>query len=101
MGKTSSLLLASLIEDILDLSRMEAGTFKINYSQFAIAEVFEEVSDIFSFQCSQKKITFSIELCEELKKAKVLSDKGRVKQILLNLVSNSLKFTFKGGIKIS
>lgn len=45
-GKNSSILLLSLIEDILDFSKMEAGTFKINYSEFQVADLIEEVSDI-------------------------------------------------------
>jgi signal transduction histidine kinase len=56
MGKNSSTILLSLIEDILDLSKIEAGTFVINNSHFEISELLNEINDLFSYQCEQKKI---------------------------------------------
>ena len=50
IGSSSAVLLLSLIEDILDLSKMEAGTFKINYRQFSLKELLEEVYELFYFQ---------------------------------------------------
>ena len=101
MGKNSSQLLMGLIEDILDLSRMDSGTFKTNFTNFLIPELLDEIYDIFELQCSQKKIGFNINTDNQLKENEVCTDRGRVKQILLNLISNSFKFTFHGSISIS
>lgn len=101
MGSNSSILLLSLIEDILDLSKMEGGTFKINMEKFSVEELVNEVFDIFYFQCLLKKIKLELKVAQNVRGITAYSDKGRIKQVLLNLLSNSFKFTFKGGIKIS
>ena len=54
MGKNSSQLLMGLIEDILDLSKMDSGTFKTNLSNFSVPELLNEIYDIFDMQCNQK-----------------------------------------------
>ena len=100
MGTNSSVLLLSLVEDILDLSKIEGGTFKINMVRFKPTELIDEVNDIFIYQCEQKGLKLNIDVSQELCPIEIYSDKGRIKQILLNLISNSLKFTFKGGISI-
>lgn len=101
MGTCSSVLLLSLIEDILDLSKMEAGTFKINKGYMVIPELVDEVGDIFSTQCKQRNIELLIEVESCLSNIRFHSDRSRLKQILLNLLSNSSKFTFEGHIKLS
>lgn len=98
MGSNSSVLLLSLIEDILDLSKMEGGTFKVNQSEFSVKELIDEVYDLFYFQCMLKKIKFELKISPEINTLKAFSDKGRIKQVLLNLLSNAFKFTFKGEI---
>mmetsp|Transcript_21630 Transcript_21630/g.21283 ORF Transcript_21630/g.21283 Transcript_21630/m.21283 type:complete len:194 (+) Transcript_21630:922-1503(+) len=90
----------TLIEDILNLSKMEAGTFFISKEDFSLPEVLEEIQDIFSMQCEQKRIKFILNLSKNVRKLVMYSDKGRLKQILMNLVSNSMKFTFAGSITI-
>lgn len=101
IGTTSSTLLLSLIEDILNLSKIEAGTFTIIMDSFNIGELMEEIYDIFSFQCNQKRIELNMTIDKSLKLTNIITDRGRVKQILLNLMSNSLKFTFEGSITIT
>lgn len=100
MGHNSSFLLMALIEDILDLSKIEAGTLVMNYSKFTVNELLNEVHELFYYQCSQKKVYLDISNEADILKSALYSDKGRLKQVLLNLVSNALKFTFKGGITI-
>ncbi|CAI2385433.1 unnamed protein product [Moneuplotes crassus] len=100
-GKSSSILLLTLIEDILNLSKMEAGTFEINKELFLVPEVLNEIFDIFSMQCQGRKIELMIDVPSDLKNLEINSDRLRLKQILTNLVSNSLKFTSKGFIRIS
>ena len=98
--KISSTILMSLIEDILDLAKIEAGTFSLDEKPFLIKTLVEEIDYIFSFQWAQKKIFFKIEISEDLKNSFFCSDLNRIKQILMNLVSNSFKFTQMGGIII-
>ena len=101
MGHTSTLLLLSLVEDVLDMSKIEAGTFKVNYGWFSVKELIEETYELFTYQCIQKKIQLNLSLHPKLFDVFIESDKGRVKQVLLNLMSNSLKFTFQGHIHLS
>jgi len=100
MGSNSSVLLLSLIDDILDLSKMERGTFTVNYSEFVLEEVIKECYDIFYFQWALKKINLEFSVPRAVKGLLVYSDSGRIRQAMLNLLSNSFKFTFEGGIKI-
>ena len=101
MGKNSSILLLALIEDILDLSKMEAGTFRINNAEFQTPDLIEGIHDIFNVQCQQKKIKLHFDVPDDLEQQTIYSDESRIKQILLNLMSNAVKFTFSGSITIS
>lgn len=101
MGSNSSVMLLTLIEEILDLSKMEAGTFHVVISKFSIKELIEEVTDIFDNQCHQKGIELKVDVSKHLQRLYLESDRGRIKQIFLNLLSNSFKFTFQGYIKIT
>ena len=101
MGLNSSILLLSLIEDILNLSKIDAGTFSINVSTFSLTELVDEVYDIYHFQCLEKRLRLEVDIEPCLEQFHISSDRGRIKQVLLNLISNSFKFTFQGMIKLS
>jgi signal transduction histidine kinase len=100
MGASSSTLLLALIEDILDLSKIEAGTFALNVTCFMIPELLQDIYEIFEYQCKQKRLKLFVEIGPCLVEQQCNSDHGRIRQILMNLVSNALKFTFEGHIKI-
>ena len=100
MGKDSSILLMALIEDILDLSKMEAGTFSMLMSDFKVDQLITEVANVFEIQCEHKKLTLDVDVDQQLSGLTIQSDFGRLKQILLNLMSNAFKFTFRGSITI-
>ena len=100
MGSNSSVLLLSLIDDILDLTKIEQSTFSLNMSDFILIKVVKECYDIFYFQCALKKIKIELVVPPDVEELKINSDSGRLKQVLLNLLSNSFKFTFQGHIKI-
>ena len=100
MGTSSSLLLLSLVEDILNLSKMDLGTFSITLTEFSVPELINEINDIFEQQCSQKQLNLTLKVDNEFDLYLVKSDRGRLKQILLNFMSNSFKFTFEGGIRL-
>jgi two-component system, NarL family, sensor histidine kinase BarA len=100
MGASSSTLLHSLIEDILDLSKMEAGTFTLNVSSFMIPDLLKDTIELFEYQCKLKNLQLIVDVDPSLVEQPCKSDHGRIKQILMNLISNALKFTFEGHIKV-
>ena len=80
---------------------MDAGIFTINTSDFYVKELIDEVYDIYKQQWDFKQIELQVNFDERLNEYKIKSDKSRLKQILMNLLSNSCKFTYKGSINIS
>ena len=101
MGQISSKILMNLVEDILDLAKIEAGKFDLLISPFYIKGLLEEIKFIFRQQWEQKGLYLKIEWEQRLLETKFNSDISRIRQILLNLISNSFKFTENGGITIS
>jgi len=97
LASSNSLLL--LINDLLDLSKIEAGKFEINYKPVSLDTIFKEVAQLFSFKTIEKQIEFFTEIDKSLN-FKVFMDEIRMRQILVNLVGNSVKFTDSGYIKI-
>ncbi|TLX72790.1 response regulator [Labilibacter sediminis] len=94
-GKT----LMTLINDILDLSKVEAGKLELFYSYVNTVNFFKEFENVFSFKTAEKGLNFIIKLDPDLPEA-IYIDEVRLRQILYNLVSNALKFTREGYIKI-
>ncbi|MCF8254941.1 MAG: response regulator [Bacteroidia bacterium] len=94
----SSEILLSLINDILDFSKIEAGKLELEQIDFALSNTAFEVLDIFAAKANEKKLELIIE--RNLVPDNLIGDPNKLKQILLNLVSNALKFTEKGQIRI-
>jgi len=95
-GKT----LLSLINDILDFSKIEAGKTEIKYELVNIRGLIQDITEIFKFSAREKKIDLITEFDGHMPDYLML-DELRIKQILLNLVSNAVKFTQTGYVKIS
>jgi len=89
-----------LINDILDLSKIEAGKLHIQKQPADIKAIIEEIKTIFSIEAEKKGLEIIIDIDKNLPNSLVI-DTVRVRQILLNLVGNAIKFTQKGYIKIS
>ncbi len=87
--------LLNLINDILDLSKVEAGKMELHYEQVKIYPVFEEVKSIISPLAKKKEITLESSIEDGLEI--IDTDRGKFKQILFNLVSNAIKFTPESG----
>ena len=98
--KISTASLMSLVEDILDLAKLEAGTFSLNEQPFKVSTLVHDIESIFMFQWMQKGLVFRIEIEKDLSESSFCSDIGRIKQILMNLISNSFKFTQVGSMSI-
>ncbi len=91
--------LLSLINDILDLSRIEAGREDINVSRFSVHELAGEIVAMLEAQAMEKKITLRSEVSAEL--PPITSDPAKVRHILQNLVGNAVKFTEQGQVTIT
>ncbi len=89
--------LLTLINDILDLSRIEAGRLDLEPAAMNPAALMEEVGNIFSIQTRKKGLDFRIDVSGDLPRYLFL-DEPRLRQVLFNLVGNAVKFTHEGGI---
>ena len=98
--KISTTSLMSLVEDILDLAKIEAGTFSLNEQPFSVRSLVQDIEYVFEFQCAQKGIYFKVEADRRVLDKTFCSDVGRIKQVLNNLISNAYKFTLQGGITL-
>lgn len=87
--------LLSLINDILDMSRIENGKIQIEESEVALPEVVEEIQDLIQPMAEEKGLTFVIE--SDVRDNYIYCDKLRLNQILINLLGNAVKFTSDGG----
>ncbi len=94
-GKT----LLFLINDILDLSKIESGKLEIVKSRVNVQTIFEETIDIFKLQAEQKGLKLEVDISREMPTS-LLIDAVRFKQVLINLIGNALKFTEQGHIKV-
>lgn len=94
-GKT----LLGLINDILDLSKIEAGKLNLEYSPVSLASVFNETEQMFSHKIAEKGLDFIVETSPNFPET-ILLDEIRLRQILMNLVGNAVKFTESGYIKL-
>ena len=90
--------LLSLIDDILDLSRVEAGEVSLDVAETQIAEVLQEVSESLEPLIDRPGVKMVVEAPPGL--PHVVTDRDKVKQILLNLVSNAIKYTDEGSIAL-
>ena len=98
MIQNSGTLLLSLINDILDISKIESGELNLLYSEFDPQDVIEEIIKMISPIASSKNISINFTRTENI--GIVKSDRLRVHQVLLNIVNNAVKFTEKGSINI-
>ncbi len=96
---SSSDTLLALINDILDLSKIEAGKLEIKYKPLNISSILNEVAKMFSFKIAEKNIDIKVEVDPSLH-FDVFLDETRVRQIILNLTSNAVKFTSEGTVKL-
>jgi PAS domain S-box-containing protein len=94
--KTSGKNLLTLINDLLDLSKIEAGKMSIHYDFLDLKKLLDEIRQIFSLRLIQKNLRY-VELTDPSFPSHIYSDESRLRQILINLVGNAIKFTNDGG----
>lgn len=90
--------LASLINDVLDLSQAEAGRLVLHRERVNLAEIVEEALEVVRVLLEQKGLSMRVDMPDDL--APVYCDRTRIRQVLLNLLSNAARFTEQGGIVI-
>ena len=100
MAKRNVKRLSGIIEDLLDLSRIETGKFDFKYEKYNIKTSFDIIQKTFEEQAKEKGIIFETELNSNL--PDIYADSRKIEQILTNLTTNAIKFTPNGGsVKIS
>jgi PAS domain S-box-containing protein len=99
--KRSADSLLALINDILDLSRIEAGKLRLDHADFSLASTIAETTSMFTLQARAKGLEFVSTIAPGLPKTAV-GDPGRLQQVLTNLLGNAIKFTERGqvGLKV-
>lgn len=98
--KRNSVGLTRLIGEILDLSKVEADKIEIEKTSFSIRDLVDEVVSAMSLQAKVKGIALTVDFASNYPD-KIDSDPTRVRQVLINLVSNAIKFTSEGQVKIT
>lgn len=91
--------LLSILNDILDLSKIEAGKFEFEKKPFSLKEILDDACDLNKLSAAEKSISVSLNV-EEGTPLYVEGDPTRVRQVIMNLLGNALKFTQQGEIKI-
>ncbi len=94
--ETSAKSLLTILNDILDISKIESGNFKISFEKMDIYKLCENSFELFSNRAIDKKIDFTFDIDKNIPKC-LFSDGTRIKQVLSNILSNAIKFTPENG----
>ncbi|MCA6118356.1 response regulator [Bradyrhizobium sp. WSM 1738] len=97
--KTSGDALLALIEELLDYSKIEAGKIDLEHRPFALAGMIEDITELLAPRAEAKKIEIAAYVDERLPR-EVIGDAARLRQVLLNLAGNAIKFTSAGGVAL-
>lgn len=96
----NGLYLQEIINDLLDLSKLEAGKFEISCERFALESLIEDVRVSMDVRAKEKQLKLAVEYNTQIPRL-IESDSKRIKQILINLIGNAIKFTSTGEVKLS
>ena len=92
--------LLKLISDVLDFSRIEAGKLSLEESEFELQQLLQDVATLLSPQAKEKGLSIAVDISLD-NRWKIRADEIRMRQILMNLVGNAIKFTSSGSITVS
>ena len=96
----SAQILLRLVNDILDFSKIEAGRLTLEYQEFSIESIISDISAVLEEPIRQKDLRFQIEVDKNLPPT-IMGDSVRLHQVILNLLTNAVKFTEQGTIRLS
>ena len=99
MVRNSARHLLELINDVLDISKIEAGQLEVRAEPFELRTSLEQVTALLKPQTDKKGLTLTVTLPPET--VEMVSDRRRVEQVLLNLLNNAIKFTDQGGVTLT
>ncbi|MGK6352135.1 response regulator [Parapedobacter sp. DT-150] len=88
-----------IVNDILDLSKIDSGKMRLDYTKTSFPNIIKELTNLFAYKAEQKGIAFTVVTDDHLPKH-ILADSLRLTQILSNLISNGIKFTEKGSVTL-
>ena len=91
--------LMSLVNDLLDVSKMESGKLELDQDSFSLKKLIQECSKLYQAELRRKGLSFETTFNTDLPLI-VIGDKNRIRQVLLNLITNAIKFTDSGSIRI-
>jgi signal transduction histidine kinase/ActR/RegA family two-component response regulator len=91
--------LLSLINDVLEMSKIEAGRVTLNETTFDLRRLLQSVAEMFQLRAEAKRLQLRCELAEDLPRL-VHGDEGKLRQVLINLLGNAIKFTHTGGVTL-
>lgn len=91
--------LLALINNILEMSKIEAGRIQLNTTTFNLHALYDEVTTLYRIKAEEKKLYLLFELTADVP-AYIMADEGKIRQIMSNLLNNAIKFTNEGGINI-
>jgi PAS domain S-box-containing protein len=97
--KTSGDALLSLIEELLDYSKIEAGKIDLEHRPFALAALIEDITELLAPRAQARQLEIAAYVDERLP-VEVIGDAARLRQVLLNLAGNAIKFTSAGGVAL-
>jgi len=98
--KQAGLNLLAIINDILDISKIEAGTMEIESVPYSLSTLINDVVTMIQVKVSEKPIIFVVDLDSSLPNM-LKGDEARIRQVLVNLLSNAVKYTYKGFIRLT
>ena len=99
MLRECSVVLMTTINDILDFSKLEAGKLKLENEKMSIVDCIESASDVNMSKIAEKNLVYTTEIDKDVPEA-IIGDQNRIKQVIINLLSNSVKFTDHGSISL-
>ena len=99
-AKHSADLLLTLLNDLLDSSKIESGKLELESAPFSVRQVFERVMALLEPRAKEKELAFTFSILPDVPDI-LLGDQVRLRQILINLVGNAIKFTEKGGVQLA
>lgn len=97
--KTAALNLLSIINDILDLSKVEAGKMELAEDEYFVEELVRDTVNLVKMSAEQKGLQFQVNVAEDIPR-QLYGDEGRIRQILINIINNAVKFTKEGYVRL-
>ncbi len=91
--------LLTLINDVLDMSKIESGQTVLNLREFDLYRLLNDLEDMFRLKADEKQLSLSMQLSPDLPQF-IITDEVKLRQVLINLLNNAIKFTQEGGVDV-